>query len=251
MSVASIFTLILFITSKLIILNIGEIYYLLSQLFPQVAESFVQTVFLISKQSNNINIVLIAVAIYFSKDFFIALAKAFYYITDRKAKQKLNLYIMILFLPVIILLIIFIYLLKLFINVSIHYFANLISHLRLLFGDNANNIYNFILKIKQLMFLNSIFEFLILFSFIFSGYYLLLDFRKRQTVYMSIFITSIILSIKFTFGILVDFLFSKSPLFTIMGSIFVVIIWLKIVFDIILIGARSLYYLEKASKVEA
>lgn len=254
MSVISIFTLIVFITSKLIMLNIGEVYYLLSQFFPQITESFVQTVFLISKQSTNANILLIFMAIYFSKDFFLALAKAFQYITDRKSKNRLNLYIMIFFLPVIILLITFIYLLKLFLKIFIEYFATLVYHLKLLFGDKIDSIYHFLLNIQNLMILNNIFEFLILFLFVFSGYYLLLDFGKKNTAYVSLFITIIILLIKITFGALVKYFFSKSPLFTVMGSVFMVILWFKIVFDIMLIGGRFLYYLDKldkASKMEA
>jgi len=51
------------------------------------------------------------------------------------------------------------------------------------------------------------------------------------------------LKIAFTFLIL-NF-FSVHPLYLTMGSIFTFIIWVKLCFDILLIGERMIYYLEK------
>lgn len=255
MSVVSIFTLIVFVTSKLIMLNIGDVYYIISKFFPEAAEKFVQTVFFISKQSGSLNIILILLAFYFSKDFFIALATAFSFVTQTQQKKKKNIYIMIFSLPVVVVIITLLYLFKFLIKLLLSYFVVITAHFKILFGEKfTQKLHDFLLYIERMLSFGFVFEFFVLFIFVFSAYYLMVNIQnitKIQIVYISLLVSMSVLVLKIGFGIMYTYLLSKNPLFVVMGSVFIITVWVKLMFDIVLIGARLIYYLEKASSKEA
>lgn len=252
MSFISIFALVLLIASKLMMLNLGEVYYILSQFFPEVAEKFVHTMYLISKQSDSFNLFFVILAFYFSKDLFVALVKAFSYITQGYQKQKRNVYIMIFSLPVVVLIITLIYLLKFLINFFLTYFMSGIPYLEILFGKEiTNKIHTTLIYIREVLSFGVLFEFTVLFMFILFAYRLLIETKsitKTQVVYVSVLVSVLILVLKAVFGVIYGVFLTKSPLFAVMGSIFIVIVWVKMMFDMILIGGRLIYYLEKASQ---
>lgn len=255
MSFISMFSLIVLLVSKIIMLNIGEVYYIISKFFPQATENFVQTVFIISKQSGSINIFLVGLAIYFSKDFFIALNNAFSYITQTKQKRNFNLYIMVLSMPVVVLLVILLYILKFTVELVLTYFISAVGYLETLFGYQITaKLYSILIYLKQLLAFGFLFEFAVLFIFIFSAYYLMIKSSKtinRYKLYVAAVVSTIILLWKMVFGIISGMVLSKNPLFLVMGSVFIVIVWVKLMFDTVLIGARAIFYLEKASTREA
>ncbi|MCX7738172.1 MAG: YihY/virulence factor BrkB family protein [Hydrogenothermaceae bacterium] len=256
--ILSLFFIFLFITvlvSKVLILNIREVFYILYQLFPEVTERFVQGMFNLSKQPNSLNIIAFILSIYFSKDFFLSLNRAFSYVTEKQNRPRFNLYLMSLSLPFLFTLILFLYLIKVLIQWLVNYFSSLVLYLNVLFGESVTiYLHNLVLKLYSLLFLNYIFEVVILSSFVYSGYFFLLRFEKsmgRDVFIVSLVVSILILLLKRIFEAVTSIVFSKSPLFVIMGSVFIVIMWLRIMFDIILIGARLLFYLEKASSPEA
>lgn len=239
------------LVSKVLILNIGEIFYILYQLFPEVAEWFVQGVFNLSKQPNNLNIIAFMLSVYFSKDFILSLNRAFSYVTEKQNRLRFNLYLMSLFLPFLSTLILFLYLIKVLVQWLVNYSSSLVLYLNVLFGESVTiYLHNLVLKLYSLLFLNYIFEAVILSSFVYSGYFFLLRFEKpmgKNVFIVSLVVSILILLLKRIFEVVASIFFSKSPLFVIMGPIFIVIVWLRMMFDIILIGARLLFYLEKAS----
>jgi membrane protein len=68
----------------------------------------------------------------------------------------------------------------------------------------------------------------------------------KHVLTISIFISILMFLLKIVFTFLILNFFSANPLYLTMGSIFTFIIWVKLCFDILLIGERMIYYLEKA-----
>lgn len=250
MSFMSMFTLVVLVMSKIIMLNIGEVYYILSRLFPQVAEKFVQTVFSISKQSEGINTVLVVLALYFSKDFFVALSNAFSFVTQARQKKKYNLYVMILSMPVVVLLVTLLYILKVVVNFVLSYFISVVTYLETLFGhDITMMLYYVLVYTRQILAFGFVFEFVALFVFILSAYYLMIETENtagRHRIYIAAAVSAVILIFKTIFGIISSMILTKNPLFLVIGSVFVVIVWMKLMFDAVLLGARVIFYIEKA-----
>lgn len=242
------------VLSKIIILNIGEIFYILFQFFPDIAVNFVKTVFVLSQQPIGLNILSLVLSIYFSKDFFIALTKAFSYVTEKSVNTRFSIYVMIFSLPTVVFIMVLIYILKTLINILFRYFNEIVDYLNLLFSNQfSQSLHNMINITYKLLFAGDVFEIFIISIFLFSAYSFLsgLEIGKRYIYSVSLSIGIVIVFLKKLFASLFLSFIVKSPVFVVVGSIFAVVVWLKMVFDIILIGARFLYYLEKASGKEA
>lgn len=246
------FTLVVLVMSRIIMLNIGEVYYIISRFFPQAAETFVQAVFVISKQSGGVNVLLVGLSLYFSKDFFVALSNAFSYVTQTRQRKNFNLYVMVLSMPVVVLLVTLLYVLKLSVKLVLSYFISAVIYLETLFGHQITvRLYEVLVNARQVLAFGFVFEFAVLFIFILSAYYLMIETANmsgRHRLYVAAAVSAIILLLKTVFGMMYSMMLTKNPLFLVMGSVFIVIVWVKLMFDAVLVGARLIFYLERASR---
>lgn len=241
------------VLSKLLLFNIGEIYYIIFQFFPTVAENFVKTVFTLSQQPASLNIISFLLSIYFSKDFFLSMTKALSYITEKNFENKFSIYVMTLSLPVVLILFISLYILKFILTFIFNSFSLILKYLTLLFDEKTVIfIKKIVFKLYNIIFAGEVFELITLSVFIFIAYYLLANIKiKKAVFYTSLAVSLVILILKNVFSFIFSYFIVKSPVFAAIGLIFAVILWLKIMFDIFLIGARFLYYVKKASFEEA
>jgi Predicted membrane protein len=111
----TIFPLLFFIISVislLAIINISEIYFILYKIFPNSAESFLNTVLKLSQSqvAQKSIVITILLSIFFSKDLFVAISQAFSYIYEAKvAEGRVILIISMLALPFLATLILIFY----------------------------------------------------------------------------------------------------------------------------------------------
>lgn len=241
------------VISKLLLFNIGEIYYILFQFFPAIAESFVKTIFILSKQPTAFNLISILLSIYFSKDFFLSMTKAFSYTMEKNFENRFSIYVMTLSLPIVLILFISIYILKFLLILIFHSFSLIVNYLNLLFDEKiVYFVINTVSQMYNIILAGNLFELSTLSIFIFTAYYFLAGVKMKKAVfYISIIVSLVILILKNIFGFIFSHFIVKSPVFAASGLIFAVILWFKIMFDIFLLGSRLLYYIEKASLEEA
>ncbi|MBX0310308.1 MAG: YihY/virulence factor BrkB family protein [Sulfurihydrogenibium sp.] len=256
----TIFPLLFFIISVIsliAIINISEIYFILYKIFPNSAESFLNTVLKLSQsQAAQKSIVItILLSIFFSKDLFVAISQAFSYIYEAKvAEGRVILIISMLALPflatLILVLYVFLFIVK-FLFSNIEKITSGVSK-NILFIERIKNFLEFINnKLGLLQIILNLSEVFIFALIIWLIYYFFTPVQEKSKNFIkhvltiSIFISILMFLLKIIFTFLILNLLSVNPLYLTMGSIFTFIIWVKLCFDILLIGERMIYYLEK------
>lgn len=256
----TIFPLLFFIISVIsliAIINISEIYFILYKIFPNSAESFLNTVLKLSQSqvAQKSIVITILLSIFFSKDLFVAISQAFSYIYEAKvAEGKVILIISMLALPFLVTLIlvfyVFLFIVK-FLFSNIEKISSGVSK-DILFIERIKNFLEFVnnkLGLLQIILnLSEIFIFALIIWLIYYFFTPVQEKRKnfiKHVLTISIFISMLVFLLKIAFTFLILNFFSANPLYLTMGSIFTFIIWVKLCFDILLIGERMIYYLEK------
>lgn len=249
----SIFPLIIFIFSVFSLIaffNISYVYYVFYNLFPSVAEQFLNVVlkFYSKETSINVSFLSVLVSLYFAKDLFIAIQMSFSYVWEMEYHgKKKNLIVAVVALPFLSLLFLILYMVT-FVFKYIQEIKVFLEKLDLFFIKWILYVVDFIAENIHIFFhLLNLSEILIFWFFVFLLYKFFtpvsVDFKR--VLVSSIIFTIFLVFIKVVFEtILIKFL-SKSPLFLTLGSVFVFLIWVKISFDVILIGQRFLYYYTK------
>lgn len=250
LSVFPLFIFIFSIVSLLAFLNISYVYYIFYNLFPSIAEKFLDTVikFYSTNISTHTSIVSILISLYFSKDLFIAIQMAFSYVWEIDYRgDKKNLIISIISLPVLSLILIFFYGIMIFLK-FLNEIRTFLEKLDLFFTKWILFFINFVDENINLIFqILNFSKMLIMWFFIFLLFYFFTPSKvSKKEKYVSSILTALLLIIlEYLFEKFIISFLSKSPLFFILGSVFAFLIWVKISFDIILIGQRFLYYYSK------
>jgi membrane protein len=249
----SIFPLLVFIFSVLslfVFFNISYVYYILYNLFPSVSDQFLNIILNFYKRESSINIsfLSILISLYFAKDLFIAIQMAFSAVWEIGYKgNKRNLVVAVISLPFLSLFLLVLYLLALVIK-YVEEIKLFLEKLDLFFIKWFLFIINFISEnVKVLLNLLNFSEILIFWFLVFLlfRFFTPIKVNKRKTLISSVLFTIFLILLKKVFEIILIKLLSKSPLFLTLGSVFVFLVWVKISFDIILIGQRFLYYYNK------
>lgn len=245
--------IIISIISIFSFLNISEIYYILYQFFPNVADKVLDVIIntAYSKILTGSIVVNIILSLYFSKDLFGALSYSFQFIFESKeVESKKVLLISIFSLPFFVFVIILIYILKMIVSFLIHNIEKLYSFEIKPLDNIIYLISSIVRKIDLIFGVLDISEYSVVLLFIWITYYNFTPLEekkifKREIFFVSLFTALIMFILKIAFTkFLKDFLI-VNPLYLIFGSLFFIIIWMKIFFDILLIGERLLYYLIK------
>ncbi len=252
----ALFPILVFIISVVSIfsfLSISEVYYVLYKLFPSIADKVLDLIMntahsKILAGSLLINIIL---SFYFSKDLFIALSYSFWFIFESKEMEsKKVLLISIFSLPFLVFAIILIYILKLIINFLIFNVEKFHSF-EIKSLDSIIYFINSIIQKLDLIFeILNISEYFIICFFVWLIYYNFTPLKNKKLIkekvfFISIFVALVIFVLKIAFTNFIKNFFIINPLYLIFGSLFFIIIWIKICFDILLIGERFLFYLVK------
>lgn len=252
----ALFPILIFIISVLSLfsfLNISEVYYVLYYLFPTIADKvldfIINTAHLkILASSLLLNIIL---SFYFSKDLFIALSYSFQFVFENKGiESKKILLVSILSLPFLVFVIILVYILKLIVNFFILNVEKLYS-LEIKPLDSIIFLINIIIQKLDLIFgILDISEYFIILFFVWLIYHNFTPLKnknlfKKEMFFLSLFVALVIFVLKIIFANFIKNFLVVNPLYLVLGSIFFIVIWMKICFDILLIGERYLFYLVK------
>ncbi|MCW4574009.1 YhjD/YihY/BrkB family envelope integrity protein [Venenivibrio stagnispumantis] len=236
MSLIPLLFFIIHTTSLIAYNHIKQVIEYLYILFPEQVYNFVNLIVDISMKNKSFGVISLILSIYFSKDFFFSLQDAINFtFEDRKIEAKKKRLVVILSLPFLTFLIILFILIQLIFMFIINFFKDF-------------SIFSFIAEyITLIQKISLIFEFIAVFFLMFSIYYFLLPFNnlsKYQIGLVSSFITILIQIIKYIFNLYLSYVSHINSVYVAAGGIFAFLIWIKLNFDVILIGSRILFYID-------
>ncbi len=247
------FIFVFSILSFIAFLKISEIYYIVYKLFPNVAENFLENVlkFYNTNLSTNLSLISILLSLYFGKDLFIAIQMAFHYIWELEyTPDRKKLFVSILALPFLVIIFIIFYLFKILLQ-FVDEIKNYLENFDVIFLKwlvvFVNFLYENIDTIFSLLNISEMFTFFIIVYLLFY-FFIPITVEKRKLVLIIFFVSACLFIMRILFeSVIIQFL-SKNPLFLTVGSLFAFLVWVKLSFDIILIGQRILYYYSKHSE---
>ena len=251
MSLVPFFFVITAIFSKITVINEEVVFTLIKQIFPQNAEAFFSFIQQASSKATVYGFIGFLISFYFSTRIFTALHEAILYVFEEKEVSVKKLALVYIFAtPLFMVALIFIYTISLFVAV----FYDFIIH-SFLWHDIINLFKT--LKLDWLLIymsdfskiLNFITFFIIL---IFAYYYFppVEDKSLKKVVYVAFFVALMLILVKEIFTIYITFAAKTNPVYASLSGIFAFLAWLYVSFNLILIGARALYYLYMSTSQE-
>ncbi|MFN4308380.1 YihY/virulence factor BrkB family protein [Sulfurihydrogenibium azorense] len=253
LSIFPMFIFVFSILSFIAFLKISDIYYIVYNLFPNIAEKFLENVlkFYNTNLSTNLSLISILLSLYFGKDLFIAIQMAFHYVweleytTDRK-----KMIVSILALPFIAIIFTVFYLFMILLK-FIDEVKNYLENFDVIFLKWLTNLINFLAEnVDTILNLLNISEIITFFVVIYLLFYFFtpVNVERKKLILVVLFVSFCLFMMRVLFeSVIINFL-SKNPLFLTVGSIFAFLVWVKLSFDIILIGQRIVYHYSKHSE---
>ncbi len=245
MSILPLFIVITVIVSHIAILNQEILNSIFQKLFPTNVEKFFNFINQISNKSAVFGIFSFLLSFYFASRIFGALHTAINHVFEKEdVPLKRVALIQVFGVPVFIISLIFIYIASFFINIFIDFVVSttLWEYINSLFSKvKLNFVLSLITDITKIV--DTITFFTIV--FLIYRYFIPEKVPLKNVLITSIFISVLLVIVKFGFGVYITFASKTNPIYGSLSGVFAFIAWIFITYNIILIGARTIYYLEK------
>ncbi len=244
MSLVPFFFVITAIFSKITVINEDVVFTLIKQIFPQNAEAFFSFIQQASSKATVYGFIGFAISFYFSTRIFTALHEAILYVfEEHEVSVKKIAFVYLFATPIFMIALVFIYtvsiLAAVFYDLLVHSFVwhDIQSLFR---AFNLDWLLLYMADFSKI--LNFITFFIIL---IFAYYYFppVKEKSLRKVIYISFIVALLLIAVKEIFTIYITFAAKTNPVYASLSGIFAFLAWLYVSFNLILIGARALYYL--------
>ena len=245
MSILPLFIVITVIISHIALLSEDSINYIFQKLFPSNTESFVSFLKEISDKSAIFGISSFLFAFYFASRIFGALHTGINHVFDEKniPFKKVAL-IQILGVPVFILILIFIYLISFTLNILRNFVTSteVWKYINLVFSS---------IKLEFILYLitdiTKIIDIITFFTVVFLiyKYFIPIKFPLKENLLISTLVALILVLVKLGFSTYISFASKTNPIYGSLSGIFAFIMWIFLTYNVILIGARTIYHINK------